>query len=55
MILRSFCRRVEELEAAASSVETDEARSTVLLAGVWEDGLQGGAGDADSHQNRVSY
>jgi len=48
---------VEELEAVTSSaaVETDEARSTVSLAGVWEDGLHGGAGDADSPKNSVSY
>jgi len=48
---------VEELVAVASSiaVETDEARSTVSLAGVWEDGLQGGTGGVDSPQNRVSY
>ena len=47
---------VEELEAVASSAaNTDEARSTVSLAGAGEDGLQCGAGDADSPKNRVSY
>jgi len=45
---------VEELEAVASSmaVETDEARSAVSSAGIWEDRLQGGTGDADSPQKQ---
>ena len=57
MILRSSVEGVEEPEAVASSIaaETDKVWSTVSLAGVWEDGLPGGAGDADSPKNRVSY
>jgi len=41
---------VEEPEAISASVavETDEAQSAVSPAGVWEDGLQVRAGDADS-------